>query len=135
MKAKKIHHIGIVVPDLEAAKHLFGELLGMDYDHEESSDVWNVKAAFYRCGESLIEVMEPTGPGVDQDFLDRTGGGIHHVCYEIDDADQAYAELSRRLRVEGDGPQPGNSGSRIFFLNAEDTFHIETELLEPGKAD
>lgn len=132
MKANKIHHIGIVIPDLEAGKRLFGDLFGMEFDHEESSDVWNVKAAFYRCGESLIELLQPIGPGVDQDFLDRTGGGIHHICYQVDDIEEAYRTASQQVGVD-DGPQPGNGGSRIFFLKPEDVFNIETELLEPKR--
>ena len=135
MKTHKIHHIGIVVPDLAKAKMVFGDLFGMKYDHEESSDVWNVNAAFYWCGDVLIELLEPTGPGVDQDFLDERGGGLHHICYIIDDADKAYEELSHHFGMASDGPEPGNSGSRIFFLKAEDVFNIETEFLEPKKEE
>lgn len=133
MKTKKIHHIGIVVADLAKAKRIFGDLFGMKLDHEESSDVWNVNAAFYWCGDVLLELLEPTGPGVDMDFLEERGGGLHHICYEIDDADTAYQELSGHFGMASDGPVPGNSNSRVFFLKAEDIFQIETEFLEPAK--
>ena len=133
MKARKIDHVGIVIADLEKAKWVFGELLGMEFDHEEVMDAWNVKAAFFRCGESLIELLQPIGPGIDQDFLDRTGGGLHHICYEVDSIDQAYQELSQHMRITSDGPLPGNGGSRIFFLEPEDIFHIETEFMEPKR--
>lgn len=133
MKPSKIDHVGIVVADLERAKYVFGTLFGMEFDHEEVVDTWNVKAAFFRCGASLIELLEPIGPGVDQDFLDQTGGGLHHICYQVDDIDQAYQELSKTMRITSDSPQPGNGGSRVFFLEPDDVFHIETEFLELPK--
>ncbi len=133
MKVKQINHVAIVVPDLEKARHFYGEILGLPFDHEESSDVWNVKALFYWCGNILLELLYPTGPGVDMDFLEKTGGGLHHICYEVDNIEEAFDTLKSSIGTQTEEILPGASDSRIFFLKTENVGNVETELVQCAK--
>ena len=130
MKAKKINHVAIIIPDLDEARHFYGEVLGLPFDHEESSDVWNVTALFYWCGDVLLELLYPTGPGVDMDFLNESGGGIHHIAYEVDDIEEAFASMKDTYGTQTDEILPGASDSRIFFLKTENVGNVETELVQ-----
>ncbi len=130
MKITKIDHIGIVVESLDKGKHIFSDLLGMEFDHEEIMEDWNVRAGFFRCGDVMLELLEPIGPGEDQEFLDMYGGGLHHICFETDDIDEAFAKTKEVLHPKTDTTLPGNSGSRIFFVDEKRIFNIRTEFLE-----
>src|SRR5271167_966041 len=83
---KKIHHVGVVVPDLEQAMALWRDLLGLTVTKSQTVQDQDVKAALLQAGESEIELLEPLSPdnGVGK-FLARRGGGLHHVCFETAD--------------------------------------------------
>ena len=78
---KKIDHIGIVVKDLEKSKQIYEKELHLEFVRQEQNPAFNVDIVFFRCGEVLIELLCPYGPGMNQDFLDATGGGIHHTTW------------------------------------------------------
>src|SRR5580700_4701081 len=86
---KKIHHVGVVVPNLEQAMAFWRDLLGLTVTKSETVQDQGVKAAFLQVGESEIELLEPLSPdnGVGK-FLARRGGGLHHVCFETEDVDR-----------------------------------------------
>ena len=72
---KKIDHIGIVVKDLEQSMRIYAEELKLAFVRQERNPEFNVDIAFFRCGDVLVELLCPYGPGMNQDFLDSTGGG------------------------------------------------------------
>lgn len=130
MKIKQINHIGIVVADLEKGNRVFADGLGLACLGEETVSEYHCKIAFYRCGEVLLELIEPTGPGPSREFLRSHGEGLHHICYEVDDIEAALAEARAAHSTDYDVPKLGAGDSRVFFLKADSIFNVETEFVE-----
>ena len=129
---KKIHHVGIVVPDLEKAMKFWRDLLGLAVVKTAVVQDQGVRAVLLKVGESEIELLEPLVPenGVGK-FLARRGGGLHHVCFQTEDV---AAELSR-AKVKGiqlidQQPRPGLAGM-ICFLHPKATRGVLVEYAQP----
>ena len=135
MKIKKIDHLGITVQNYDEIKKIFEEVLGLEFLKEEVSEEWNCKMAFYQCGESMLEISAPTGPGVDQDFIDATGGGIHHIALEVEDIDDALEACHENLVLRDQEPRPGADGTKVFFLEPSSIGNMETEFMQYTKKD
>ena len=124
MKPNRIEHIGIAVSDLTAAIRYYEEVLGLEcYAIEEVKDQ-KVRTAFFQVGETKIELLEPLGASSPiAKFLERNpDGGIHHVCYEVDDIRAARDQLKAGgARILGDGePKMGAHGKPVLFLHPKD---------------
>lgn len=129
---KKIHHIGVVVPNLEEAMKFWRDLLGLHLTKSATIQDQGVKAALLQVGASEIELLEPINPdnGVGK-FLARRGGGLHHLCFETDDV----ARELEGARVKGidlidQKPRPGLAGM-ICFLHPKATRGVLVEYAEP----
>ncbi|MGC1810213.1 MAG: VOC family protein, partial [Candidatus Binataceae bacterium] len=86
---KRIHHVGVVVPDLEAGLRFWRGILGLRLTKSATIEEQGVRAALLKIGESEIELLEPINPdGGVAKFLARRGGGLHHVCFETDDVER-----------------------------------------------
>ena len=131
---KKIDHIGIVVRDLEESIRIYSEVMKLPFVRKERNPAFNVDIAFFRCGEVLVELLCPYGPGMNQDFLDSTGGGIHHIAYEVDDVRATYDEVADTLGHK-DKLAPGAGGTTIFFVDPRKMNQVETEFLEYPKKE
>jgi methylmalonyl-CoA/ethylmalonyl-CoA epimerase len=132
---KKIHHVGIVVPNLDQAMLFWRELLGLALVKTAVVQDQGVKAALLSAGETEIELLEPITPesGVSR-FLARRGGGLHHVCFETDDI---VTELERArtkgLQLIDQQPRPGLAGI-ICFLHPKATRGVLVEYAQPQEA-
>src|SRR5690348_16849482 len=94
----KLEHIGIAVSDLSTSVPLFERLLNSQCYKKESVESEKVVTAFFRAGESKIELLESAHPeGVIAKFIAKKGEGLHHLAFEVEDI---YAEM-RRLSAEG----------------------------------
>jgi methylmalonyl-CoA/ethylmalonyl-CoA epimerase len=133
---KKIHHVGIVVPDLEKAMSFWRDLLGLALVKAAVVQDQGVKAALLKAGDSEIELLEPlvAENGVGK-FLARRGGGLHHVCFETDDVD---GELSRArakgIQLIDQQPRPGLAGM-ICFLHPKATRGVLVEYAQPHQSE
>ena len=129
---EKVDHIGIVVEDLDKAMKVYSEGLGLKVKLVEESEEFKVRIAFMPVGEVLIELIEPVGPGMAQDFLEERGGGLHHICYRVTDIDKSLEEFgkSKVLKLRDKRSRPGGAGSKVAFLDPESMFNVETELVE-----
>src|SRR2546428_873161 len=95
MKVRKIDHIGIGVASLEEALKLYRDALGLPVDDMELLADMKLKVIKVRAGESVLELLEPlAGETVISKFLATRGGGIHHVCFEVDDVLGATIEVA-----------------------------------------
>ncbi len=130
MNITKIEHIGIAVESLEKAVPYYETLLGSKcYAIEEVIDQ-KVKTAFFKVGETKIELLESMDPeGPIGKFLEKKGPGVHHIAFAVDQVDSALAE------AEGSGIQlidkkgrKGAEGLNIGFLHPKSTFGVLTEL-------
>ncbi|MBQ8563448.1 MAG: VOC family protein [Firmicutes bacterium] len=125
----KINHVGIVVDNYEASKKLYGEEgLGLKYLREEENHAHGCKIAFFQCGEVMIEIITPIGPGLSQKFLAEHGPGLHHICYETSDIDAEFNKAKTVFDTDYTQPVPGAGGTRVFFLKPESIGNVETEF-------
>ncbi len=129
---KKIHHVGVVVPDLDQAMRFWRDLLGLHLTKTQTIADQGVKAALLQAGETEIELLEPLSPdnGVGK-FLARRGGGLHHVCFESDDvARELDAAIAKGVQVIDRKPRPGLAGM-ICFLHPKATRGVLVEYAQP----
>lgn len=90
---KRIDHIGVVVDELAAAKGFLSDL-GLDFDHD-SELPGRLKAAFYRCGETMIEVIEISEPNERRRRLGTDAARVEHIAFEVDNLGQTMREIGR----------------------------------------
>lgn len=131
MKIKRIAHLGIVVKDLDAALDLFTGALPLDLVHSE--DYQGMKIGFIPVGESSIELLQDvSGSSSVKKFLDNNGEGIHHVAFEVDDIEQAVAELKEKgIKLIDEKPRAGAHGMSVAFMHPKATHGILMELVQP----
>jgi len=123
-----IAHIGVAVPDIEAALAFYRDVLGLIPQPPQRAD--GALIVSLALGPSEVELLQPLDPDSPiAKFLARRGPGIHHVCYRVPDLDSALAacrELGYRLVDEV--PRTGAGGHRIAFLHPKATAGILIEL-------
>jgi methylmalonyl-CoA/ethylmalonyl-CoA epimerase len=120
----RLNHVAIVVPDLTAAAALYREALGASVSAPQALPAHGVTVVFVELLNSRIELLEPLGrESPVRGFLDRNpAGGMHHLCYEVDDIIAARDRLAAAgARVLGDGePHPGAHDKPVLFLHPKD---------------
>jgi len=120
----KLNHVAIAVPDLEAAATIYRDVLGAAVTAPLELPDHGVSIVFVELPNTKIELMEPLGDGSPiSGFLEKSpGGGVHHVCYEVDDIIAARDRLvSGGARVLGNGnPRAGAHGKPVLFLHPRD---------------
>jgi len=129
---QKIEHIGIAVNSLEKSIPLFEQLLGTLCYKQESVASENVNTAFFKTGESKIELIEGMVEGnVIQQFIEKRGEGIHHIAFSTHDI-EAEIERLKSLGFEfiQDVPKKGADNKLICFLKPKSTNGILVELCQ-----
>ncbi|MCH7937614.1 MAG: methylmalonyl-CoA epimerase [Proteobacteria bacterium] len=120
----KLNHVAIAVPDLGAAAALYRDTLGARVSEAEALPDQGVTVVFVDLGNTRIELMTPLGEDSPiAGFLEKNpSGGMHHVCYEVDDILKARDTLKDQgVRVLGDGePKTGAHGKPVLFLHPKD---------------
>jgi methylmalonyl-CoA/ethylmalonyl-CoA epimerase len=120
----RLNHVAIVVPDLAAAAALYRDALGAWVSAAQSLPAHGVTVVFVELPNSKIELLEPLGAASPvRGFLDNNpAGGMHHICYEVDDIIAARDRLrAAGARVLGDGePRLGAHDKPVLFLHPKD---------------
>lgn len=120
----RLNHVAIVVPDLEAAARLYGDLLGATVSAPVPQPAHGVTTVFVDLPNTKIELLHPLGEGSPvTTFLQRhPDGGLHHLCYEVADILGARDRLvAAGARVLGDGqPKLGAHDKPVLFLHPKD---------------
>ena len=133
-----IDHVGVAVPDLDAAIAFYRDVYGMRLLHEEVNEEQGVREAMMGVGESgsAIQLLAPLSPeSTIAKFLDRNGPGIQQMAYRVTDIDAVSATLRERgVRLLYDTPKRGTSNSRVNFVHPKDAGGILVELVEPAAA-
>ncbi|MDD2583760.1 MAG: methylmalonyl-CoA epimerase [Bacteroidales bacterium] len=136
MKLSHIEHIGIAVKSLESAIPFYEEKLGLKcYSVEEVAEQ-KVKTAFFKVGETKIELLESTDPeGPIGKFIEKKGEGVHHIAFATDNLQENLDELSEKgVRLIDKTPRKGAEGLNIAFIHPKSTMGVLTELCEdPNK--
>jgi methylmalonyl-CoA/ethylmalonyl-CoA epimerase len=120
----RLNHVAIVVPDLGAASCIYREQLGAVVSEPVDLPEHGVTTVFVQLPNTKIELLHPLGDDSPvAAFLQRhPGGGMHHLCYEVEDVKAAARRLSKQgARVLGDGnPRTGAHGKPVVFLHPKD---------------
>jgi len=129
--ANKIDHIGIAVNSLADAEKNYRDL-GFHFDHIEAVEEQKVKVAFFHCGDSHIELLEPTSEDSPiAKFISKRGSGIHHLCVEVDDLETALEQYAAKgVRLINEKPVIGAGGCRVAFVHPRSTQGVLLELKE-----
>ncbi|MEW6266537.1 MAG: methylmalonyl-CoA epimerase [Thermodesulfobacteriota bacterium] len=133
MKIKRIAHIGVAVADTEKASSFYTDRMSLTLDRREM--LGELKISFVPVGGTNIELVQSTTPeGVMAQYVAKRGEGIHHIAYEVEDIDEALAELKAKgVRLVDQEARPGAHGARIAFIHPKDTYGVLTELVEYPK--
>ncbi len=134
-----IDHVGIAVPDLEAAKKWYHDKLGMIVLHEEVNEEQGIREAMLSVrgaakGSAQVQLMAPLDEtSTIAKFLEKRGPGLQQFAYRVSDIEA----LTDRLREQGvrllyDVPRKGTSNSRINFIHPKDAGGVLVELVEPA---
>jgi len=128
----RLNHVAIAVPDLEAASAVYRDTLGAKITAAVPQPDHGVTTVFVELPNTKIELLHPLGANSPiKNFLDKNAsGGIHHVCYEVDDIRAARDKLVQDgARVLGDGePRIGAHGKPVLFLHPKDFCGTLVEL-------
>jgi len=128
----RLNHVAIAVPDLEAGIATYGMTLGAKVSERQELPEHGVTVVFVELPNTKIELLEVLGEGSPiAPFIERNpSGGIHHICYEVDDLLAARDHMiAQGARVLGDGePKIGAHGKPVLFLHPKDFCGTLTEL-------
>jgi methylmalonyl-CoA/ethylmalonyl-CoA epimerase len=128
----KIEHIGIAVKDIDKAIHVYKSLLGYEHYKTENIESESVITAFFRCGESKIELLEAT----DEDspiakFIDKRGEGLHHIAFAVEDIKAEIERLTEEgFVVLNEEPKRGADNKWVAFLHPRSTNGVLVELCQ-----
>lgn len=128
----KLNHVAIAVPDLSAATATYRDILGAEVSAPQDVIEHGVRVVFVNLPNTKIELLHPLGDNspIAAFLAKNTSGGIHHVCYEVEDIIAARDKLvASGVRVLGDGnPKIGAHGKPVLFLHPKDCCGTLVEL-------
>ncbi|HEY2041107.1 MAG TPA: methylmalonyl-CoA epimerase [Jatrophihabitans sp.] len=136
MTILRIDHVGIAVPDLDAAISFYEKTFGFVSVHTEINEEQGVSEAMLAVGDGTtrVQLLAPLNDrSTIAKFIDRDGPGIQQLAYTVDDIDQTSADLrAEGLRLLYDEPRRGTSNSRVNFVHPKDAGGVLVELVEPA---
>src|SRR3954467_5255949 len=131
-----IDHVGVAVPDYDAAIAFYRDAFGLRVVPEEVNEEQGVREAMLAVGDgdTRVQLLAPlTADSAIARFLDRSGPGLQQVAYRVADVEAVSAALrGRGLRLLYDEPRRGTAGSRINFVHPKDAGGVLVELVEPA---
>ena len=132
MEPTHIEHIGIAVKSLDEAVPFYEKVFGLKcYNIEEVADQ-KVKTAFFKVGQTKIELLESTDPeGPIGKFIEKRGEGVHHIAFAVSNIEKRLKKVEAAgVRLIDSSPRKGAEGLDIAFLHPKSTFGVLTELCE-----
>jgi methylmalonyl-CoA/ethylmalonyl-CoA epimerase len=132
MELTHIEHIGIAVDSLEESISYYENILGLKCYAIEEVKEQKVKTAFFKVGQTKIELLESTDPeGPIGKFVEKKGAGVHHLAFAVNNLENALAETEAKgIRLIDKTPRKGAEGLDIAFLHPKSTKGVLTELCE-----
>jgi len=129
---KRIHHIAMVVDDMEGALSFWRDALGLKLAQAEEVPEQQARVAFLPVGEGEVELVKPTTEtsGMAR-YLAKRGPGIHHICVEVDNLSELLTQLkSKGVRLIDETPRLGSGGKKYAFIHPESAKGVWVELYE-----
>ncbi|MCX8024253.1 MAG: methylmalonyl-CoA epimerase [Thermanaerothrix sp.] len=130
-KITKINHIAIAVPDIDTALSFWQDALGLTVDHIEDVPSQQATVVFIPIGDSEVELVKPTSDdtGVAR-FIAERGGGMHHLCFEVDDIQEMLTRLKEKgIRLINESPLE-LPGRKMAFIHPKSTGGVLVELYQ-----
>ncbi len=130
MKIKRIEHVGVIVKDVEGSRKLWEECFGIKLGAVEGNAVRQL--ALYPVGESMVELIAGTTPDSRHARMIAEGkGGLNHICFEVENIDDALAELKAKgIPLLDQVARIGHAGCRVAFIDPAGTENCLIELAE-----
>ncbi|MCY2960566.1 MAG: methylmalonyl-CoA epimerase [Planctomycetota bacterium] len=134
--AQGLHHVAIAVKSLAEARGAYELALGLVATEPEFVPDQRVNVLVLYAGAQRIELVEPASPDSPiTKFLEKTGGGIHHLAWKVSDVAAAIAHLkSHGVRMIDEAPRPGAHGTTIAFVHPKSTGGVLMELVQEPRA-
>jgi methylmalonyl-CoA epimerase len=128
----KINHLGIATKGIEDALKFWENALGLKNVHTETVEDQKVRVAMLPLGESRIELLEPTSEDSPiSKFLEKRGGGIHHIAVEVEDINAALSKLKQEgAHLIDEEPRIGAEGCLVAFVHPSSTNGVLLELVQ-----
>ena len=132
MKILGIEHIGIAVENQKDTASFWGEILQIVHTHTEQVESEGVNTEIFDTGKGKIELLDSISEDSPiRKFLQKRGPGIHHICLEVDNINQAILELKNsNIEILNDKPNIGAEGFKIVFIHPKATGGVLVELAE-----
>lgn len=131
----KINHLGIATKGIDEALKFWADALGLENVHTETVEDQKVRVAMLPIGESRVELLEPTSDDSPiSKFLEKRGGGIHHIAVEVEDIEAVLARLrAQNMRLIDESPRIGAEGCLVAFVHPSSTNGVLLELVQTRK--
>lgn len=131
----KINHLGIATKGIDEALKFWSDALGLENVHTEIVEDQQVRVAMLPIGESRIELLEPTSDDSPiSKFLEKRGGGIHHIAVEVDDIEASLAKMrSEGMRLIDETPRIGAEGCLVAFVHPSSANGVLLELVQTAE--
>jgi methylmalonyl-CoA epimerase len=128
----KINHLGIATKGIDDALKFWEDALGLENVHTEIVEDQKVRVAMLPIGESRIELLEPTSEDSPiSKFIEKRGGGIHHIAVEVEDINAALAKLKAQgMRLIDESPRIGAEGCLVAFVHPSSANGVLLELVQ-----
>ncbi|BFM10609.1 methylmalonyl-CoA epimerase [Simiduia litorea] len=128
-----LDHIAIAVPDLEKSIKRFMEDFGLPYNGREDVATAKTSTAFFPLPATQIELVHPlNGEGPIAGYLEKRGGGLHHLCFRSDDIDADVAHLkSKGYQFLSEAPSLGAHNCKVIFIHPKSCDGVLIELSQP----
>jgi len=132
MKILKVEHIGVAVKNNDAAKKLFGDILGLHYTKSETVAEQKVNTTFFEVGETHVELLEATSSdSTIAKYIEKKGEGIQHIAFLVENIEESLEELKAGgVQLIDEKPRRGAGGAKVAFLHPKSTFGVLIELCE-----
>ena len=128
----KINHLGIATKGIDEALKFWSDALGLENVHTEVVEDQKVRVAMLPIGESRVELLEPMSDDSPiSKFLEKRGGGIHHIAVEVDDIEATLAQLKAKgMRLIDESPRIGAEGCLVAFVHPSSANGVLLELVQ-----
>lgn len=129
-----LDHIAIAVPDLKKAITRFMDDFGLPFEGIHDVEEAVTSTAFFPLPPTSIELVHPLrGEGPIAGYLEKRGGGLHHLCFRSDNIEQDVARLREKgYQFLADAPTPGAHGSKVIFIHPKSCDGVLIEINQPG---
>ena len=129
-----LDHIAIAVPDMKKAIERFVDDFGLDFKGSEDVEMAKTSTAFFPLPPTSIELVHPLrGEGPIATYLEKRGGGLHHICFRSDNIEEDVARLKEKgYQFLSDEPGPGAHGSKVIFIHPKSCDGVLVEINQPA---